>query len=141
MLKPGNCWSVYVNALTRSDSIEDCIAWARLKFKDYFSNRVKQLTLTFPEDAATSTGAPFWSALKRFPCPVQFSAVDSSHIQFILSASILRTVSFGIPIPDWVNNMDNPADIVNKVAVREFEPKSGVKIETHEKATNLQCLS
>ncbi|VAI06664.1 unnamed protein product [Triticum turgidum subsp. durum] len=96
----------------RCDKFEDCIAWARLKFEDYFSNRVKQLTFTFPEDAATSTGAPFWSAPKRFPCPVQFSAVDSSHIQFILAASILRAVSFGIPIPDWAKNMGNLADIL-----------------------------
>ncbi|KAG6383981.1 hypothetical protein SASPL_156234 [Salvia splendens] len=36
-------------------------------FEDYFANRVKQLAFTFPEDAATSTGAPFWSAPKRFP--------------------------------------------------------------------------
>ena len=28
---------------------------------------MKQLIFTFPEDAATSTGAPFWSAPKRFP--------------------------------------------------------------------------
>ncbi|VAI06669.1 unnamed protein product [Triticum turgidum subsp. durum] len=110
-------------------------------FEDYFSNRVKQLTFTFPEDAATSTGAPFWSAPKRFPCPVQFSAVDSSHIQFILAASILRAVSFGIPIPDWAKNMGNLADIVSKVAVPEFEPKSGVQIETDEKATNLSSAS
>ncbi|XP_020170686.1 ubiquitin-activating enzyme E1 3 [Aegilops tauschii subsp. strangulata] len=125
----------------RCDKFEDCIAWARLKFEDYFSNRVKQLTFTFPEDAATSTGAPFWSAPKRFPRPVQFSAVDSSHIQFILSASILRAVSFGIPIPDWAKNTGNLADIVSKVAVPEFEPKSGVKIETDEKATNLSSAS
>ncbi|GJN10598.1 hypothetical protein PR202_ga28705 [Eleusine coracana subsp. coracana] len=39
----------------RCDTFEDCITWARLKFEDYFSNRVKQLTFTFPEDAATST--------------------------------------------------------------------------------------
>ncbi|KAM3313899.1 hypothetical protein ACQJBY_033039 [Aegilops geniculata] len=110
-------------------------------FEDYFSNRVKQLTFTFPEDAATSTGAPFWSAPKRFPRPVQFSAVDSSHIQFILAASILRAVSFGIPVPDWAKNTGNLADIVSKVAVPEFEPKSGVKIETDEKATNLSSAS
>ena len=116
-----------------------CVFLAR--FEDYFFNRLKQLTFTCPEDAATSTGAPFWSAPKRFPRPVQFSAVDSSHIQFILASSILRAVSFGIPIPDWAKNMGNLADIVSKVAVPEFGPKSGVKIETHEKATNLQCLS
>ncbi|KAJ6822887.1 ubiquitin-activating enzyme E1 2-like [Iris pallida] len=51
----------------RPETFQDCVKWARMKFEDYFSNRVKQLTFTFPEDSATSTGAPFWSAPKRFP--------------------------------------------------------------------------
>ncbi|KAG6631175.1 hypothetical protein CIPAW_13G072700 [Carya illinoinensis] len=44
----------------RCETFQDCVTWARLKFEDYFANRVKQLIYTFPEDAATSTGAPFW---------------------------------------------------------------------------------
>ncbi|RLN35388.1 ubiquitin-activating enzyme E1 3 isoform X1 [Panicum miliaceum] len=125
----------------RCITFEDCITWARLRFEDYFSNRVKQLTFTFPEDASTSTGTPFWSAPKRFPRPLQFSATDSSHIHFIMSASILRAVSFGIAIPDWAKNTSKLADAVNKVAVPEFEPKKGVNIVTDEKATNLSSAS
>ncbi|PAN15572.1 hypothetical protein PAHAL_2G498900 [Panicum hallii] len=125
----------------RCITFEDCITWARLRFEDYFSNRVKQLTFTFPEDASTSTGTPFWSAPKRFPRPLQFSATDSSHIHFIMSASILRAESFGIAIPDWAKNTSKLADAVNKVAVPEFEPKKGVNIVTDEKATNLSSAS
>ncbi|XP_062189281.1 ubiquitin-activating enzyme E1 3 isoform X2 [Phragmites australis] len=125
----------------RCNTFEDCITWARLKFEDYFSNRVKQLTFTFPEDAATSTGASFWSAPKRFPRPLKFSADDSSHIHFIISASILRAESFGLAIPDWANNTSKLADAVSKVAVPKFEPKKGVNIETDEKATNLSSAS
>ena len=102
---------------------------------------MKQLTFTFPEDASTSTGTPFWSAPKRFPRPLQFSATDSSHIQLIMSASILRAESFGIAIPDWAKNTSKLADAVNKVAVPEFEPKKGVNIVTDEKATNLSSTS
>jgi ubiquitin-activating enzyme E1 len=111
------------------------------RFEDYFSNRVKQLTFTFPEDAATSMGAHFWCAPKRFPHPLEFSAADSSHIQFIMSASILRALSFGISIPDWAKDTDNLADAVSKVAVPEFKPKSGVKIETDVKAENISSAS
>ncbi|KAG2647777.1 hypothetical protein PVAP13_2KG110600 [Panicum virgatum] len=125
----------------RCITFEDCITWARLRFEDYFSNRVKQLTFTFPEDASTSTGTPFWSAPKRFPRPLQFSATDSSHIHLIMSASILRAESFGIAIPDWAKNTSKLADAVNKVAVPEFEPKKGVNIVTDEKATNLSSAS
>ncbi|CAN6186275.1 unnamed protein product [Urochloa humidicola] len=125
----------------RCITFEDCITWARLRFEDYFSNRVKQLTFTFPEDASTSTGTPFWSAPKRFPRPLEFSATDSSHVHFIMSASILRAESFGIAIPDWAKNTSKLAGAVSKVEVPEFKPKKGVNIVTDDKATNLSSAS
>lgn len=96
---------------------------------------------TFPEDAATSTGAPFWSAPKRFPHPLQFSAADPGHLHFVMAASILRAETFGIPIPDWVRNPNKLAEAVDRVIVPEFQPKEGVKIETDEKATNVNSAA
>lgn len=112
-----------------------------LRFEDYFSNRVKQLIYTFPEDAATSTGAPFWSAPKRFPRPLQFSSADTSHLHFVMAASVLRAETFGIPIPDWVKNAKKLAEAVDRVMVPEFEPKKDVKIVTDEKATSISTSS
>jgi ubiquitin-activating enzyme E1 len=111
------------------------------RFEDYFANRVKQLTYTFPEDATTSNGTPFWSAPKRFPRPLQFSVDDPSHLCFIVAASILRAETFGIPIPDWVKSPRKLADAVNKVMVPNFQPKKGVKIVTDEKAGSLSTSS
>lgn len=126
----------------RCDSFEDCITWARLRFEDYFADRVKQLTYTFPEDATTSSGAPFWSAPKRFPRPLQFSIDDASHLQFLLAASMLRAETFGIPIPDWVKNSPQKlAEAVGKVIVPDFQPKKDVKIVTDEKATSMSASS
>jgi ubiquitin-activating enzyme E1 len=125
----------------KCETFQDCITWARLKFEDYFANRVKQLTFTFPEDAMTSSGAPFWSAPKRFPRPLEFSSADPSHLNFLLAASILRAETFGIPIPDWAKNPKKLAEAVDKVIVPDFQPKQGVKIETDEKATNLSSAS
>lgn len=125
----------------KCETFQDCITWARLKFEDYFSNRVKQLIFTFPEDAATSTGAPFWSAPKRFPHPLQFSSADPSHLHFVMAASILRAETFGIPIPDWTNNPKMLAEAVDKVMVPDFLPKKDAKILTDEKATTLSTAS
>ncbi|KAG8093490.1 hypothetical protein GUJ93_ZPchr0012g20633 [Zizania palustris] len=125
----------------KCESFQDCITWARLKFEDYFSSRVKQLTFTFPEDAMTSSGVPFWSAPKRFPRPLEFSTSDPSHLNFILAASILRAETFGIPIPDWAKNPMKLAEAVDKVIVPDFQPKQGVKIVTDEKATSLSSAS
>ncbi|KAL5974963.1 E1 ubiquitin-activating protein [Asimina triloba] len=125
----------------RCETFQDCVTWARLKFEDYFVNRVKQLTFTFPEDAATSTGAPFWSAPKRFPRPLEFSSSDLGHLHFVMAASILRAETYGIPIPDWAKDTKGLADAVDKVMVPEFCPKEGVKIETDEKATSVTAAS
>ncbi|KAF6146977.1 hypothetical protein GIB67_036696 [Kingdonia uniflora] len=125
----------------RCEIFQDCITWARLRFEDYFANRVKQLTFTFPEDSATSTGAPFWSAPKRFPRPLQFSAEDPGHLHFAMAGSILRAETFGIQIPDWAKNTSKFADAVNNVIVPDFQPKTGVKIVTDEKATSLSAAS
>ncbi|KAJ7964236.1 putative Ubiquitin-activating enzyme E1 [Quillaja saponaria] len=125
----------------KCDSFQDCITWARLKFEDYFADRVKQLIYTFPEEAATSTGAPFWSAPKRFPHPLPFSASDPGHLHFVMAASILRAETFGIPIPDWVKNPKKLAEAVDKVIVPDFQPQKDVKIITDEKATSLSTAS
>ncbi|KAK1317591.1 Ubiquitin-activating enzyme E1 2 [Acorus calamus] len=125
----------------RCETFQDCITWARLKFEDYYANRVKQLTFTFPEDSATSTGAPFWSAPKRFPRPLQFSTEDPSHLNFIHAASALRAETFGIPVPEWAKNPKKLAEAVDKVLVPDFQPKQGVKIETDEKATSAAAAS
>jgi len=111
------------------------------RFEDYFANRVKQLAYTFPEDAATSTGAPFWSAPKRFPRPLQFSSSDPSHLQFLMAASILRAETFGIPTPDWVKNPIKLAEVVERMIVPDFQPKKDAKIVTDEKATSLSTAS
>ncbi|XP_078447049.1 ubiquitin-activating enzyme 1 [Wolffia australiana] len=125
----------------RCENFQDCITWARFKFEDYFFNRVKQLTFTFPEDSVTSTGAPFWSAPKRFPRPLQFSSRDPSHLRLIMAGAMLRAENFGITVPDWGSNPDKLAAAVDQVIVPDFEPKKGVKIVTDEKATSLTATS
>ncbi|GBG00467.1 ubiquitin-activating enzyme E1, partial [Raphidocelis subcapitata] len=67
----------------RVDDFAGAVEWARLKFQDYFHDRIAQLTFTFPEDATTSTGAPFWSAPKRFPTALKFDAADPAHAAFV----------------------------------------------------------
>ncbi|KAF7816121.1 ubiquitin-activating enzyme E1 1 [Senna tora] len=122
-------------------TLKDCIRWARQKFEDYFVNRVKQLIYTFPENATTSTGAPFWSAPKRFPHPLQFSTSDPGHVHFVMSATILRAKIFGIPILDWVKDPKKLAEEIENVEVPDFQPKEDVKIVTDEKATSLSTAS
>ncbi|KAH7447696.1 hypothetical protein KP509_01G117400 [Ceratopteris richardii] len=118
-------------------TFEDCILWARKRFEDYFSNRVRQLIYSFPEDSRTSTGALFWSAPKRFPRPLDFTSQDPSFISFIASAAILRAETYNINIPDWATNPRRLAEVLDRIELPPFQPRQGVKIVTDEKATNL----
>lgn len=47
---------VEVLSSERCSTFEECVAWARTKFQDFFHDRIAQLVYTFPEDAVTSTG-------------------------------------------------------------------------------------
>ncbi|MBA0609500.1 hypothetical protein Godav_021540, partial [Gossypium davidsonii] len=122
-------------------NIDHCLTWARSEFEGLLEKTPAELIYTFPEDAATSTGAPFWSAPKRFPHPLQFSTADPSHLQFVMAASILRAETFGIQIPDWVKHPQMLAEAVDKVTVPDFQPKKDAKIVTDEKATTLSTAS
>ena len=56
----------------RPTSFEDCITWARLTFKKLFQNQIRKMLYNFPEDQVTSSGAKFWSGIKRCPVALQF---------------------------------------------------------------------
>ena len=115
---------------------DDCVAWARLQFQEQFHDKIKQLTFTFPEDAVTSSGSPFWSAPKRFPRAVIFSSADAAHMTLIRAMANLKAELCGIDRPAaGVNDDAALVALVEKVTVPEFKPKSGVKIETDPKAT------
>lgn len=107
----------------RCITFEDCVAWSRRKFEEYFTNRVKQLVFTFPENTMTTQNTPFWSAPKRFPKPLQFTSNDPAHLSFIAAASILRAKNYGIPVQDWAFNREKLSEVVDKVQVPDFQPK------------------
>lgn len=120
---------------SRCSTYDECVAWARLKFQDSFHDKIAQLVFTFPEDATTSTGSPFWSAPKRFPHALNFSTQDASNLQLIRAMANLKAELHGLERPAWTADDAAMADAIGKVDVPEFKPKSGVKIETDPKAT------
>eukprot|EP00002_Diphylleia_rotans_P028574 TRINITY_DN5775_c0_g3_i4.p1 TRINITY_DN5775_c0_g3~~TRINITY_DN5775_c0_g3_i4.p1 ORF type:complete len:1201 (+),score=238.65 TRINITY_DN5775_c0_g3_i4:1107-4709(+) len=116
----------------KCQTFDDCIRWARLKFEDMFVNRIKQLIHIFPQDAVTTSGAPFWSPPKRFPCPLFFDPVDPVHMQFLIAASNLRAHLSQIYIPETSRDPEYYENFLTSISVPEFTPSSDVKIETDE---------
>ncbi|KAJ8086217.1 E1 ubiquitin-activating protein [Marasmius tenuissimus] len=110
-------------------TFEECIVWARLQFEERFNNEIRQLLFSFPKDATTSSGQPFWSGPKRAPDPLTFNSNDPLHLSFIIAAANLHAFNYGLKGETDPNFYKKVAD---SVIVPEFTPKSGVKIQVNE---------
>ena len=67
----------------RPTTVEESVAWARLRFQELFYNSLAQLLYNFPADLITASGEPFWSGAKRAPTPIVFDAKDPAHLSFV----------------------------------------------------------
>jgi ubiquitin-activating enzyme E1 len=119
----------------RPRSYHDCIHWARAKFEDNYSNKVKQLLHNFPHDKEVAVEGgngrtiPFWSGAKKPPTPIDFDPADELHMEFIITVANLRAAAYGIS-----DKLDK-ADILralNTIQVDKFVPADGVVIPTTE---------
>jgi len=114
-------------------SFQDCIAWARLEFQQSFHNSIAQLLHNFPVDQVTSVGQPFWSGSKRAPTPIVFDEADPLHLSYVKASANLRATNYGLREgASWADTVFLAA--LAKVAVPQFTPKDGVKIQTPEEA-------
>ncbi|KAH6915432.1 ubiquitin activating enzyme [Coprinopsis sp. MPI-PUGE-AT-0042] len=110
-------------------TFEECIAWARLQFEKFYNNEIRQLLFTFPKDAVTSTGQPFWSGPKRAPDPLTFDANDPLHLAYIIAGANLHAFNYGL------RGETDPAyfrKVLDTVIVPEFSPKSGIQIQVND---------
>lgn len=113
----------------RPKSMEDCVTWARNHWQEQYSNQIRQLLFNFPPDQLTSNGQPFWSGPKRCPMPLTFDVNEPLHLDYILAAANLKAQVYGLP---QIRDRKAIAEMVQKVVVPEFTPKSGVKIAVND---------
>ncbi|CAI2176207.1 9623_t:CDS:10 [Funneliformis geosporum] len=88
-------------------TFEACVAWARLKFEEYFNNNIQQLLFNFPKDS-------------------------DAHMEFIATAANLHAFNYGLK---GETSREFIKNVLNTVIVPEFHPKSGVKIQVQENET------
>eukprot|EP01102_Stenamoeba_stenopodia_P002416 TRINITY_DN1223_c0_g1_i3.p1 TRINITY_DN1223_c0_g1~~TRINITY_DN1223_c0_g1_i3.p1 ORF type:complete len:1075 (+),score=292.55 TRINITY_DN1223_c0_g1_i3:144-3368(+) len=87
--------------LATDRTYENCVRFARLKFEELFSHRIKQLLHSFPADHVLENGVPFWSGSKRAPTPITFDSSDPLHFSFIIStAKVLASTLDVTPLRD-----------------------------------------
>jgi hypothetical protein len=69
-------------------TIETCVKMAWNVFHQYFRDKIVDLVTQFPEDAMEKDGkTKFWNGHKMFPKIAAYDPSDSSHVEFMISAS------------------------------------------------------
>ena len=128
---------------SKPHSYSDCVVWARRKFQELFTNKIKQLLHNFPLDkqVQSSSGGPsvpFWSGAKKPPTPLVFDAQDPLHLEFVKTCANLRAVSYGL------EPSDDDATIALKcqgVSVDEFRPVDGLVIPSSDEEAKTNAAS
>lgn len=107
-------------------TFDQCVAWARNIFQVNYSNTIRQLLFNFPADQTTSSGSLFWSGPKRCPRPLDFDPDTELHMDYIVAAANLKAFMCGL---QPCTNRSAIRDMLAKVVVPEFKPRSGVRID------------
>ncbi|XP_053172393.1 ubiquitin-like modifier-activating enzyme 1 [Scomber japonicus] len=129
----GGVWNSLVDMNTggkRPTSWEDCVNWARCKWETLYNNDVRQLLHCFPPEQVTAAGLPFWSGSKRCPHPLTFDPNNTTHLDYVVAAANLYGQIYGIKDR---RDCASIREIVERVQVPSFTPKSSVKIHATDK--------
>lgn len=118
----------------RPHSMEDCVIWARLKFEDLFSNKIKQLLHSLPLDKLTTSGTLFWSGAKKAPSPIVFDICDPLHIEFIKACALMRAETYGIATQSYLYDDALYISVAPNVPVPVFSPIGETVAATEEEA-------
>ncbi|CAK6952509.1 ubiquitin-like modifier-activating enzyme 1 [Scomber scombrus] len=129
----GGVWSSMVDMNTggkHPTSWEDCVNWARCKWETLYNDDVRQLLHCFSPEQVTTAGLPFWSGSKRCPHPLTFDPNNTTHLDYVVAAANLYGQIYGIK---GTRDCASIREIVERVQVPSFTPKSSVKIHLTDK--------
>lgn len=97
-----------------------------MKFYSNYRNNIKQLLYTYPLDAKTKNGDPFWKLPKRPPTAIeQFDPEDILHCTFISSYAVMLAKIFNIAYPKDFRSDKERRDIgkiASKFVIEPFVP-------------------
>eukprot|EP00056_Hartaetosiga_gracilis_P012248 m.194705 g.194705 ORF g.194705 m.194705 type:complete len:1260 (-) comp13661_c0_seq1:157-3936(-) len=82
--------------VTKKPTIEMCVGLAWKQMHTFFRDNILDLVATFPVDAKTKSGEPFWSGHKMFPKEFKFDPNNDLHVSFLIAATNLFASVFKV---------------------------------------------
>jgi len=86
--------------IKKSSDVNSVVTVARDTFNANYDHSIRDLLCLFPPNQTDSSGNPFWSGPKRCPAPVEFSANDEVHLNFVWTCANLIFTNLGMPALD-----------------------------------------
>lgn len=124
----------------RPANFEEAVGVAANVFYQYFRNDILQLLYTYPLDAKTKDGKPFWKLPKRPPHPIEaIIPEDPLHATFIASYAVLLSKVHNIPYPKDFREPKKREEIAQTAAsfkVQPFVPSDKAAKEMAEEVNN-----
>jgi len=77
-------------------SARRCVKWALDRFHELYLSNIEGLLKEHPRESVTEDGEPFWSGDRRIPTPLKFDRSNPLHMEFLVSASLLKARAFNV---------------------------------------------
>uniref|UniRef100_A0A670Z6W2 Uncharacterized protein n=1 Tax=Pseudonaja textilis TaxID=8673 RepID=A0A670Z6W2_PSETE len=103
----------------------DCVAWARKLWERLFCHDILQLLYNYPPEHESSPGLPFWSGSMRCPHQLQFDYNNTTHKNFIVSASRLFAKTHRLLVHE---DEATTSQVLLELHLPPFHPHKGIHI-------------
>lgn len=107
-------------------NFDGAVEYAVKKFYKYFRNDIKQLLYTYPLDAKTKDGSPFWKLPKRPPTPIEvFDPKNLLHCSFVTAVAVMVCKIYNIPYPKNFRTEEGKFEVgatAAKFKIEDFVP-------------------
>lgn len=88
---------LYAERFAKEASRLSCVREGVALFESWYTVEIRSLLQSQPPDSLDEHGAPFWSAPKRAPVPIEFDSSNKMHLGFVTAVTRLLCHRHGLP--------------------------------------------
>lgn len=120
-------------------SARRCVKWALDRFHELYYSNIEGLLKEHPRESVTEDGEPFWSGDRRIPTPLKFDRSNPLHMEFMVSAALLKARAFNVVEPSTtIEGMSETVQaMLDEMLAGGYQPSTPVVRPEEEDDTDL----